>query len=231
MGPGLVAAIEQPSRYTTRDRDPRRCRHHSIGSPAAVIRVPLDLFENVVARTPREDRSAERRGSQSAKVRKVSLPSRKRADAEDRNTSPRQEGQRAMTQLNRRIVQHRDDGGWEVRAPGASRASATARNPGGSNSSCRRFSAGTAAENSKCAHSKARFRRRTRLPPQNDPRSSRLGSFGVSRCAGVHEIAERTGTSANTLRPRLRVLVEEGALIATAPAQSRNRRYRIGDRA
>lgn len=58
-----------------------------------------------------------------------------------------------------------------------------------------------------------------------------LASFDGDEELGVHEIAERTGTSANTLRPRLRVLVEEGALIATAPAQSRNRRYRIGDRA
>lgn len=42
----------------------------------------------------------------------------------------------------------------------------------------------------------------------------------------INEIAQLTGSSVNSLRPRVRVLVGQGALIATAPPQSRNRRYR-----
>lgn len=42
----------------------------------------------------------------------------------------------------------------------------------------------------------------------------------------IHELAQGTGASANTLRPRLRVLVNVGAIEATASAQSKNRRYR-----
>nr|WP_197517505.1 ATP-binding protein [Microbacterium karelineae] len=44
----------------------------------------------------------------------------------------------------------------------------------------------------------------------------------------VHSIAARVQRTLPTVRPRLRVLVEEGALIATAPPTSRNRRYRPG---
>ncbi len=43
----------------------------------------------------------------------------------------------------------------------------------------------------------------------------------------VHEIGERLGATAGSLRPRLRVLVAEGAIVATAPPTSRSRRYRI----
>lgn len=42
----------------------------------------------------------------------------------------------------------------------------------------------------------------------------------------IRELAERTGATANTLRPRLRVLVRAGALEATTPPQSKNRKYR-----
>jgi ATP-dependent DNA helicase RecG len=39
-------------------------------------------------------------------------------------------------------------------------------------------------------------------------------------------LAHATRSSINSLRPRLRVLIEQGALAPTAPPQSRNRRYR-----
>ena len=42
----------------------------------------------------------------------------------------------------------------------------------------------------------------------------------------IHDLVARTGATANTLRPRLRVLVSAGALEATASPQSRNRKYR-----
>ncbi|WP_430647258.1 ATP-binding protein [Agromyces sp. GXS1127] len=44
----------------------------------------------------------------------------------------------------------------------------------------------------------------------------------------VSEIAERVSSSPNALRPRLRVLVSQGALVPTAPRTSRRRRYRLG---
>ncbi|GAA4372223.1 ATP-binding protein [Agromyces bauzanensis] len=46
---------------------------------------------------------------------------------------------------------------------------------------------------------------------------------------GINELARYTQSTPGALRPRLRVLVAQGALIATAPAQSKHRRYRIGD--
>ncbi len=42
----------------------------------------------------------------------------------------------------------------------------------------------------------------------------------------INELAQLTGSSTNSLRPRLRVLIEQGALWPTAPTQSRRRRYR-----
>lgn len=46
---------------------------------------------------------------------------------------------------------------------------------------------------------------------------------------GIHELAERTGRSASALRKVLRQLVGDGRAVATAPPQSRNRRYLLPD--
>ncbi|MEV1129003.1 ATP-binding protein [Agromyces sp. NPDC049794] len=46
----------------------------------------------------------------------------------------------------------------------------------------------------------------------------------------VSDIAERVNSTPNAVRPRLRVLVAQGALIPTAPPTSRRRRYRLGSR-
>ena len=43
----------------------------------------------------------------------------------------------------------------------------------------------------------------------------------------IADLAERTGKSRNALRPILRELVDSGLIIATAPSQSRNRRYTL----
>lgn len=44
---------------------------------------------------------------------------------------------------------------------------------------------------------------------------------------GVQDLAATLGTTPNSLRPRLRVLIDQEALIPTAPPQSKNRKYRL----
>lgn len=67
-------------------------------------------------------------------------------------------------------------------------------------------------------------------PLANYPRRSLderiLDALGESDELSIHELAHATRSSINSLRPRLRVLIEQGALAPTAPPQSRNRRYR-----
>ena len=45
---------------------------------------------------------------------------------------------------------------------------------------------------------------------------------------GVQDIADRAGSTVNGVRQRLRVLVDQRAVIPTAPPQSKNRTYRLG---
>ncbi|MFC4243755.1 ATP-binding protein [Gryllotalpicola reticulitermitis] len=45
---------------------------------------------------------------------------------------------------------------------------------------------------------------------------------------GVQEIADRAGSTVNVVRQRLRVLIDQRAVIPTAPPQSKNRAYRLG---
>ncbi|HEY0248126.1 MAG TPA: winged helix-turn-helix domain-containing protein, partial [Gryllotalpicola sp.] len=44
----------------------------------------------------------------------------------------------------------------------------------------------------------------------------------------VQDIADRSGSTVNVVRQRLRVLIDQRAVIATAPPQSKNRTYRLG---
>src|SRR5699024_5184750 len=52
-----------------------------------------------------------------------------------------------------------------------------------------------------------------------------LSALSPSAPLSIAEIAEATGKTRNALRPRLRELVDQGLVLATAPPQSRNRRY------
>lgn len=45
---------------------------------------------------------------------------------------------------------------------------------------------------------------------------------------GVQDIADRAGSTVNVVRQRLRVLIDQRAVIPTAPPQSKNRSYRLG---
>lgn len=54
-----------------------------------------------------------------------------------------------------------------------------------------------------------------------------LSILDVTTAKSIAEIAEATGKTRNTLRPLLRDLVDQGLVVATAPPQSRNRKYLI----
>lgn len=47
--------------------------------------------------------------------------------------------------------------------------------------------------------------------------------------SSAREIADRLNVSVNSLRPKLRAMVEDGQIIPTAPPTSRNRKYRLPD--
>lgn len=53
-----------------------------------------------------------------------------------------------------------------------------------------------------------------------------LTALSRDETLSAHEIAARIDRTANALRPRLRALIEQGQIVATAAPQSRNRRYR-----
>lgn len=52
-----------------------------------------------------------------------------------------------------------------------------------------------------------------------------LSTLDIAAAKSIGEIAETTGKTRNTLRPLLRDLVDQGIVVATAPPQSRNRKY------
>jgi ATP-dependent DNA helicase RecG len=54
-----------------------------------------------------------------------------------------------------------------------------------------------------------------------------LAWLGILPEADIHELALLAESTPGSLRPRLRVLVDQGAIEATAAPQSRNRRYRL----
>ena len=58
-----------------------------------------------------------------------------------------------------------------------------------------------------------------------------LAALDEEHPRSIHEIAEATGKSPGALRPVLRELVGRGLVKATAPPQSRNRRYLLAPRA
>ena len=68
-------------------------------------------------------------------------------------------------------------------------------------------------------------------PTERNDRPARLDDrilelFEENDELSIHDLVDGTGSSANTLRPRLRVLIDVGAIEATALPQSKLRRYR-----
>jgi len=78
-----------------------------------------------------------------------------------------------MTQPNRRIVQHRDDGSWEVRTPGASRASATTGTQAEAIARAREILSRDGGGELQVRSLKGTIRAQDSIAPQNDPRSSK----------------------------------------------------------
>jgi ATP-dependent DNA helicase RecG len=70
----------------------------------------------------------------------------------------------------------------------------------------------------------------TRVPVPGSIDDRVIGTLAGAEQLSVHALAERLGTTVGALRPRLRVLIAEGALVATAPPTSRHREYRLPQR-
>jgi hypothetical protein len=74
---------------------------------------------------------------------------------------------------NRRIVQRRDSGGWEVVKPGSSRASATARTQAVAQAAARRIVRNSGGGEVTTRGVNGRFRDSDTQPPGNDPNPPR----------------------------------------------------------
>ncbi|MCW2674654.1 MAG: hypothetical protein JWP14_3243 [Frankiales bacterium] len=78
-----------------------------------------------------------------------------------------------MAQPNKRIVQKRPDGDYEVRAPGAGRASAVTRTQAEGIERAREILAGSGGGELQIRSLKGTLRQQDTVAPGNDPRSSR----------------------------------------------------------
>jgi hypothetical protein len=74
---------------------------------------------------------------------------------------------------NTRTVQHRDDGQWEVRAPGATRASAVTATQAAGINRARDILAGSGGGELRVRSRKGTIRAQDTIKPGKDPRSSK----------------------------------------------------------
>jgi Zn-dependent peptidase ImmA (M78 family)/transcriptional regulator with XRE-family HTH domain len=81
--------------------------------------------------------------------------------------------ERGIDMTNRRIVQHRDDGKWEVRKPGADRASAVMDTQAQGIDRAREILGGDGGGELQVRALDGTIRAQDTIPPGNDPRSSR----------------------------------------------------------
>ncbi|MGO3358922.1 MAG: DUF2188 domain-containing protein [Bifidobacterium crudilactis] len=78
-----------------------------------------------------------------------------------------------MSKPNKRLVQHRDDGNWEVRKPGASRASAITPTQSGAIDRAREILSNDNGGELQIRSQKGTIRKQDTVAPGNDPRSSK----------------------------------------------------------
>ncbi|MEO6500521.1 MAG: DUF2188 domain-containing protein [Jatrophihabitantaceae bacterium] len=78
-----------------------------------------------------------------------------------------------MAQANRRIVQRRDDGDWEVRKPGAGRASAVTTTQAEGINRAREILGNDGGGELAVRGVQGTIRQQDTIAPGNDPRSSR----------------------------------------------------------
>lgn len=74
---------------------------------------------------------------------------------------------------NRRIVQHRDDGNWEIHKPGSGRASAVTRTQAEGMARAREILGNDGGGEMQVRALDGTIRAQDTIPPGNDPRSSR----------------------------------------------------------
>lgn len=74
---------------------------------------------------------------------------------------------------NKRIVQRRDDGNWEVRKPGADRASAVSRTQAEGMTRAREILSNDGGGEMQVRGLDGKIRAQDTIPPGNDPRSSK----------------------------------------------------------
>lgn len=75
--------------------------------------------------------------------------------------------------MNKRIVQHRDDGSWEVRAPGTDRASAIVSTQAEGIDRAREILANSGGGELQVRALNGTIRQQDTIAPGNDPRSSK----------------------------------------------------------
>jgi hypothetical protein len=78
-----------------------------------------------------------------------------------------------MTEVNKRIVQRRDDGGWEVRKPDADRASAVTRTQAEGVARAREILGNDGGGEMQVRAVNGTIRSQDTIAPGNDPRSSK----------------------------------------------------------
>lgn len=78
-----------------------------------------------------------------------------------------------MTKPNKRVVQQRDDGNWEVRKPGSDRASAVTPTQAEGINRARDILRNDGGGELQVRSLKGTIREQDTIPPGNDPRSSR----------------------------------------------------------
>jgi hypothetical protein len=78
-----------------------------------------------------------------------------------------------MAKANRRIVQQRDDGDWEVRKPGSDRASAVTPTQAGSIDQARTILRNDGGGELQVRGRNGQIRDQDTIAPGNDPRSSK----------------------------------------------------------
>ena len=77
-----------------------------------------------------------------------------------------------MAEANKRIVQRRDDGGWEVRKPGSDRASAVTRTQADGIGRAREILSNDGGGEMQVRAVDGTIRAQDTIAPGNDPRSS-----------------------------------------------------------
>lgn len=181
--PGQIVILEQPSLLP---KTIEILSEEGVGEDilAGQCRVPRELFRAVTARTPQSDSVVSVRKDETTdhdRRRVVSLlPHLAQTGTGITSTSQNrplivhtEQGDRHMAGPNKRIVQQRDNGSWEVRKPGAERASAVADTQAEGIRRAREILGNDGGGELQIRGTNGQIRAQDTIAPGNDPRSSR----------------------------------------------------------